>query len=117
MKKLFYIFLCFLWTVFSPKVEAQTIHYVSPLGISNGSSWANASNDIQAMITAATSGDEIWVAAGTYKPNAYPSTCIGCSYPQDVTFHLKDSIRLYGGFVGTETLRAQLEDECYYAKW
>jgi hypothetical protein len=36
--------------------------------VASATSWATASNDLQAVINAATAGDEIWVAAGTYKP-------------------------------------------------
>jgi hypothetical protein len=105
-KKLFLILLCALTGM---AAQAQTIRYVKPTatGSGDGSTWANASGDLQAMINASAAGDEVWVAAGTYKPNAYPSGCSGCSTNRDFTFHLKDGVKLYGGFAGAETLLSQ----------
>jgi len=89
--------------------RAQTILYVNAnaMGTNNGSSWTNAYIDLQSALTAATLGDQIWVAAGTYKPSAHPAACTGCSGPRDYTFQLKDGVSLYGGFAGTETILSQ----------
>jgi Secretion system C-terminal sorting domain len=67
-----------------------TIRYVKPAasGTGNGSNWANASNDIAAMNAASASGDQIWIAAGTYTPAA--------------TLSMKNGVAIYGGFVGNE---------------
>ncbi len=75
-------------------------------GANNGTSWANAFRGVNALQTAlitSREGNHIWVAAGTYKPTAYPTGCVGCSSNRDFSFHLKDGIKLFGGFVGTET--------------
>jgi hypothetical protein len=42
---------------------------------------------------------EIWVAAGVYKP-----TTATCNTPpcQAISFNLRDNVRIYGGFAGTE---------------
>lgn len=89
-----------------------TVRYVKPIasGSGNGSDWANASNNIQAMIQASAVGDEVWVASGDYKPNTYPYN--GASqYPfsnsRKYCFHLKNGVKLYGGFAGNETSIAQ----------
>lgn len=79
----------------------QTIHYVKPTasGTGDGSSWANASADLKAMINASAGGDEVWVAAGTYKPttdnNPYTS------------FSMAQGVAIYGGFAGIETQRSE----------
>lgn len=65
------------------------------VGSNNGLNWTNAYTDLQSALAEAASGDEIWLAAGTYKPHA--------SDP-NVSFVMKDGIKLYGGFVGNETL-------------
>jgi hypothetical protein len=83
----------------------SNIAYIKPIatGRGDGSSWSNASNDIQAMINKAGI-QELWVEAGTYKP----STIANGGYNQhDMTFVLKEGIRLYGGFAGTETQLSQ----------
>jgi Concanavalin A-like lectin/glucanases superfamily len=83
----------------------STIRYVKPTatGTGNGTSWANASANLQAMINASAPDDALWVAAGTYKPTTYPTGCTGCSNTKEYTFHLQNGVRLYGGFAGTET--------------
>jgi subtilisin-like proprotein convertase family protein len=88
---------------------AAAVRYVKPTatGTGTGNSWANASGNLQAMIDASAVGDEVWVATGTYKPSAYPTGCSGCSTARDYTFHLKNGVKVYGGFAGTETLLTQ----------
>src|SRR5690606_7124928 len=70
----------------------------------NGTSWSNASGDIQSLINNASSGDQIWVAAGTYKPNRKPNA-LGTITPDDRqnAFVLKSGVSIYGGFSGSET--------------
>lgn len=69
------------------------IFYVTPNGNDNndGLTWAKAKKTLQGAINSATSGQDIWFAAGTY---------IG-----GIT--MRNGISLYGGFAGTETDRAQ----------
>jgi hypothetical protein len=66
-------------------------------GNADGSSWTDAYQDLQAALAAANSGEEIWVAKGTY----YPTT----GTDQAISFALKDGVAIYGGFVGGETSR------------
>ncbi len=68
-------------------------------GANDGTSWADAFTDLQAGIAAATSGDEIWVVSGQYKPTP--------AADRTISFVLKDGVGIYGGFDGDETLRDQ----------
>ena len=66
-------------------------------GGNNGQNWANAYTDLQAALTSTQllSGDQIWVAQGTYRPTS--------GTDQTISFALKDGVQVYGGFAGTET--------------
>jgi predicted outer membrane repeat protein/parallel beta-helix repeat protein len=68
-------------------------------GANNGTSWIDAYSDLQTALSAASSDDEIWVAAGTYKPTT--------GTDRTVSFALKNGVAVYGGFSGTETSRNQ----------
>lgn len=87
-----------------------TTRYVRAVAAGNGggTNWANASADIQAMINASANGDEVWVAGGIYKPNRRADAA-GTITPTDRynAYVLKDGVKLYGGFAGTETLLPQ----------
>lgn len=72
-------------------------------GLNDGTSWANAYNDLQDALVIAEAGDQIWVAEGTYKPDT-----IGGA--QTSTFLIDKNLQLYGGFAGTETTLAQRGD-------
>src|SRR6266498_3636961 len=82
-----------------PAHASASILYVkqSATGSNNGISWADAYTDLQSALAVASSGDEIWVAAGTYKPGNI----------RDSTFSPKNGVAMYGGFDGTETARDQ----------
>lgn len=76
-----------------------TIRYVKAGATGDGSSWSNASGDLQAMIDASVSGDAVWVAEGTYMPKRLLKE----SKSRSFAFVMKDGVSLYGGFVGTES--------------
>ena len=87
-------------------LQAQVI-YITPsgAGTQTGASWANSApgSQLQTKINGAASGSQIWMAAGTYKPNAYPNGCSSCGSSRDYAFLLKSNVAMYGGFAGTET--------------
>lgn len=74
-------------------------------GNGDGTTWDNAMGDLQAAIDAAQAGDEIWIAAGTYKP----VNLIRSNRPTSRAFIIKDGVSIYGGFAGTETSRDERE--------
>jgi hypothetical protein len=68
-------------------------------GLNDGSSWANAYTNLQNAIANTQAGNEIWVAAATYKPTT--------GSDRNATFNLKNNVSIYGGFIGNETSRDQ----------
>lgn len=87
-------------------LKAQgNIRFVKEGGSGDGSSWSKASGDLQAMIDASTSGDEIWIAEGRYKP----TRLIRENKKRSYAFHLKNGVSLLGGFAGSETSKQERE--------
>lgn len=75
----------------------------SAAGINNGTSWANAFTSLSPALAIAMSGDQIWVAAGVYKPSVpFDFNNDGILEPREVTFSIPNGVALYGGFSGTE---------------
>jgi predicted outer membrane repeat protein len=72
-------------------------------GTGDGTSWANASNDIQAMINACANGDSVWIASGVYIPLYDGTGNVSPSNVRHKIFYMKSGVKLYGGFAGTET--------------
>ena len=70
-------------------------------GLNNGMSWANAFKSIQDALAVAKASagqiTEIWVAGGTYVPGQNRIS----------NFKLVEGVKMYGGFVGNETLLTQ----------
>ncbi|GLC90057.1 InlB B-repeat-containing protein [Lysinibacillus piscis] len=72
-------------------------------GQHTGGSWEDAFTDLQSALDIVQSGQQIWLAAGTYKPTIK----IDPADERTATFQLKNNVALYGGFNGTETDLAQ----------
>ena len=68
-------------------------------GTGDGTTWADAYSDLQVALAVAESGNDIWVAAGTYTP--------GGPGARTATFQLISGVGIYGGFVGTEVSRSE----------
>lgn len=68
-------------------------------GLNTGASWADAYTDLQDALSAASDGDQIWVAAGTYLPTS--------GSDRSASFVLASGVAVYGGFAGNETSLAQ----------
>ncbi|HRJ59083.1 MAG TPA: hypothetical protein PLV64_22550, partial [Anaerolineales bacterium] len=104
---LFVLVLAFSATGAHPTpVRAAGVIYVdtNASGANNGSSWDDAYLTLQDALAAAASGDQIWVAAGVY----YPDAGVGQTNDDRMsTFQLIDGVEIYGGFAGTESLLSQ----------
>jgi len=69
-------------------------------GANDGSSWPDAYNYLQDALTAAWSGDEIWVAQGIYKPDQGAAVTPG---DREATFQLIDGVTLKGSYAGASS--------------
>src|SRR5690606_15199573 len=67
------------------------------VGARNGSSWQHAFTSLQEALAIAVSGDEIWVAKGTYSPGQDAAS----------TYNLVSGVKIYGGFAGIESLLSE----------
>ncbi|MFT5199139.1 MAG: hypothetical protein ACI87O_001802, partial [Planctomycetota bacterium] len=71
-------------------------------GANDGSSWADAhqgGDGLRVALLGAVSGDDVYVAQGTYKPTTGAS--------RSASFLLKNNVEIYGGFLGTEVSPVQ----------
>ncbi|MBN2137085.1 MAG: hypothetical protein JW720_04710 [Sedimentisphaerales bacterium] len=67
------------------------------VGANDGSSWGNAFNHLRDAIAACSSGDEIRVAQGVYKPDRGAGVTAG---DRGATFQLTDEVVVRGGYAG-----------------
>lgn len=75
---------------------------IEATGLNNGTSWANAFNDLQDALEAVEYYNDvtaIWIAEGQY----YPSIPSG----RNASYVLRDSVKIYGGFIGIESSLAE----------
>ena len=72
---------------FTLHIHAQNKFYVKTNGYGSGKSWSLASNDLQKIVDAASAGDSVFVAIGTYKGG----------------FVMKDGVIVKGGYTGYTT--------------
>lgn len=84
--------------------QAQTKWFVTPGAptIGTGTSWADP-RDLQTAINTAVAGDSIFVAQGTYQLASGQS------------FSMKEGVKIYGRFAGTETTLSERNLKVTYA--
>lgn len=91
------------------RINADTVDcgtYESPVrfyvnlnaaGANDGTDWADAYTNFTRALAKCDIGTEVWVAKGTYTPGTLASD----------SFVMRDSVKLYGGFNGNETLLSE----------
>ncbi|MDR1729055.1 MAG: T9SS type A sorting domain-containing protein [Prevotellaceae bacterium] len=86
-----------------------TIRYVATNGTTTAenaayaTSWKTACSDLQAVINVSAANDEIWVSAGTYKPNRRADALAAITpNNRNNAFVLKKDVKIYGSFAGSE---------------
>lgn len=65
-------------------------------GANNGSSWNNAYSDLRVALANASTGDEFWVAQGTYYPSSTADKTASFSV-------FVQNVKIYGGFQSGQT--------------
>jgi hypothetical protein len=93
----FYVFILLIFSTFC--TLAQNKIYVNINAVSSnqdGKSWASAYQDLTAALEAASYGDSVFVAQGTYFPTQ--------TTDRSKNFALKNGVKLFGGFAGTEKI-------------
>lgn len=83
--------------------DGGTIYYVKMQGNddSSGTTWDDAFATLQKALESAQSGDQIWIAKGTY----YPTKESLSSDARTKTFQMKNGVEIYGGYSGMGTER------------
>ena len=84
----------------APLCGAQSVWFVdasAPGG--DGKSWSEAFVSLQSAFDVSLGGDQVWVAAGTYRPTKE----LDLGHPRSATFDFTERISLFGGFAGGES--------------
>lgn len=87
--------------------HAASVVRVTPSGATSGAcggDWATPCSLLHALGSVVAADDEVWVAAGVYKPTTSTSD-------RDATIPLVAGVAVYGGFAGGETARAQRDPQ------
>lgn len=100
------VFFLFIFDLFA------TVYYVKTDGSdeNEGTTWASAFSSYQKAYEAATAGDQVWIAEGTYKPTYDFGLNIGEAGKH---FRLKNGVEFYGGFSGNESLLEERDHKTF----
>ncbi|WP_312123970.1 InlB B-repeat-containing protein [Lysinibacillus boronitolerans] len=79
------------------------------VGNNDGTSWDNAFQDLQSALHSALSGQQIWIAQGTYTPTRK----MDVNDSRSVAFRMRNGVEIYGGFKGDEETLAQRDFNTY----
>jgi hypothetical protein len=84
-----------------PRAVLSTVWFVNEAatGTGAGLTWTDAFTELPSALRSARTGDQIWVARGTYEPTA--------GTDRTISFALPEGVEIYGGFAGKETALAQ----------
>lgn len=96
--------LFFVSVFFTMGLRAQIYVKHDAAGANDGSSWADAYIYLDDALMSSMPNDQIWVAAGTYKPGGATSSI-------DTFYTFPHDLELYGGFSGTETMLSERDWE------
>ena len=83
----------------NPNPEPRYYVDVNASGNNSGTSWTDAFVNLEDALNAVGNGTEVWVADGTYTPQSIDR--------QSGFTWWKDSVKVYGGFAGGETMLSQ----------
>lgn len=86
-----------------PAAQADTIlvdaAQASGLPFQDGTTWDKSFKSLQSALAVAVAGDDIWLAAGTYKPTTFTD--------RNLSFELKAGVRILGGFAVGDVILEQ----------
>jgi len=91
-------FLLLLASLIVLQAQARVI-YVRVGAPGDGSSWQQATGNLQHALRISQPGDEIWVAAGVYTPSS--------TNDRAASFVIPSGVKVLGGFAGRETALSQ----------
>ena len=93
------LLIAFLFTQ-SAFAQPDTYHVKTDGNDTNdGLTWTNAFQTVRKALSVAGSGDQVWVATGTYYPDEGPTQT---NDTKNHSFVMKNNLAIYGGLAGTE---------------
>ena len=91
------LFMALLYLSLIKPINLQAVDYYvddTAGGGNTGADWINAYTDLQTALGVATFGDNIYVAGGTYYPDATD---------RNISFEIPSGVKIYGGYAGSGT--------------